>query len=366
MGHLSGGKEEAYQALAERLSRFPVGVVINDTLMEILKLLYSEHEANLGSKFPLKPRPLETIRDITGMADKELTALLEVMAEKGLVVDIPRKGTTYYMLSPVVVGFFEYSLMRTGGANIKELSALFEKYFQEQGVAEEIFGSDPKMFRTLVYEHYIPELVQTEVLDYEKAEAVIRSSGGGSLSICACRHKASHLGNPCRYPMDDICTSLGRPSQWLIRRGFAREATTDQLLHNLERSYKLGLVLTCDNVIDEPAYICHCCGCCCGPLQAIKNHGVQGVQPSNFIPSLDPDKCLGCEACIDLCHIEALKSSPEAELLLDRDLCIGCGVCAAACQEGALKMVQRETTYTPPQNKMAQLINIAIERNRLS
>ncbi len=364
MGHLSGGKEEAYQALADRLSRFPVGVVINDTLMEILKLLYSENEAEVGSKFPLKPRPLEKIKELTGMAEKELAFILDGMAKKGLVVDIPRKGSIYYMLSPVVVGFFEYSLMRTDGANVRELSALYEQYFQDREVAEEIFGSNTKMFRALVYEHYIPELLKTEILDYEKAEAVIRSSGGGGLSICACRHKASHLGSPCKFPMEDICTSLGSPAKWLLRHGFARRASVDDLLSNLERSYKLGLVLTCDNVIDEPAYICHCCGCCCGPLQAIREHGVQGVQPSNFIPSIDAEKCLGCEACVDLCHIEAFKAGPEAEPVVDQDLCIGCGVCATACPKDALKMVQRKDIYTPPQNKMAQLINIAMERNR--
>jgi len=364
VGHLSGGKEEAYQALAERLSRFPVGVVINDTLIEILMLLYKEDEAEAGSKFPLKPRPLGKIRELTGMAEKELAALLDGMAKKGLVVDIPRKGTRYYMLSPVVVGFFEYSLMRTDSANIKELSALYEEYFQDREVNEEIFGSDTKMFRALVYEQYIPELLKTEILDYEKAEAVIRNSGGGGLSICACRHKASHLGKPCKFPLEDVCTSLGRPSEWLLRRGFAHKASVDDLLRNLERSYKLGLVLTCDNVIDEPAYICHCCGCCCGPLQAIREHGVQAVQPSNFIPAIDPEKCLSCEACVDLCHIEALKAAPEAEPVVDQDLCIGCGVCATACPGDALKMIRRDQAYIPPQDKMSQLINIAIERNR--
>jgi len=364
LGHLAGGKSEAYRALAERLGRFPVGVVINDTLMEILMLLYSENEAKVGGKFPIKPRPFAEIRDLTGMGETELSVLLKGMAEKGLVVDIPRKGTTYYMLSPVVVGFFEYSLMRADGANLKELSELYEKYFQNPAVAEEIFGSETKMFRALVYEHYIPALVQTETLDYEKAEAVIRNSGGGGLSICACRHKAFHLGKPCRYPMEDICTSLGRPADWLLRHGFARKAPVDDLLHNLERSYKLGLVITCDNVIDEPAYLCHCCGCCCGPLRAITEHGVQAVQPSNFIPSIDPEDCVNCDACVELCHIGALVPSEAAAPGLDREKCIGCGVCAKECPGGALNMVRRDDIYKPPQNKLTQLGSIGMERGR--
>ena len=364
MGHLRGGKEEAYQALAERLSRFPVGVVINDTLMGILKLLYTENEAAVGSKFPIKPRPLAEIADLIGMNEEKTGALLSGMAEKGLVVDIARKGTTYYMLSPVVVGFFEYSMMRANGANISELSSLYEHYFKDKNVVEEVFGSDTKIFRALVYDRYISELVQTEVLDYEKAESVIRESGGGGLSLCACRHKNYHLGKPCKFPMEDICTSLGRPAEWLLRHGFARRAAVDELLKNLERSYRLGLVLTCDNVIDEPAYICHCCGCCCGPLQAIKDHRVSAVQPSNFLPKIDPDACLGCDSCVDACHIGALEASQSAEPVLNRELCIGCGVCASVCPSDALQMFRLDEAYVPPQNKMAQLTNIAVERNR--
>ncbi len=364
MGHLAGGKEKTYRALAERLSRFPVGVVINDTLMEILQLLYTESEAAVGSKFPMKPRPLAEIAELTGMPEDKTAAVLNDMAGKGLVVDIPRKGTTYYMLNPIVVGFFEFSLMRADGASVRELSKLYEQYFHDKDLVEEVFGSDTKMFRSLVYERYIPELVQTEVLDYEKAEAVIRESGGGGLSLCACRHKNYHLGKPCHYPMEDICTSLGRPAEWLLRRGLARKASVDDLLANLERSYKLGLVLTCDNVIDEPAYICHCCGCCCGVLQAIKNHQVSSVQPSSFRPQIDPGSCLSCDACVDACHINALKASEAAEPILDHEICIGCGVCASVCPSEALQMVRQESINTPPQNKIAQLNNIALERNR--
>jgi len=365
LGHLAGGKDEAYEALAERLTRFPVGVVVNETLMEILKLLYTESEAALGSKFPIKPRPLAEIAELIGIPEDKTTAVLNDMADKGLVTDIPRKGTTYYMLNPIVVGFFEFTLMRNDRANLLELSTLFDLYLRDKSVAEEIFGSDTKMFRALVYERYIPELVQTEVLDYEKAETVIRESGGGGLSICACRHKNYHLGKSCRYPMEDICTSLGRPSEWLLRRGLARKASVDDLLKNLERSYKLGLVLTCDNVINEPAYICHCCGCCCGVLKSIKDHQVHSVQPSSFIPQIDPDSCLNCDACVDACHINALKATEAAEPILDKETCIGCGVCASVCPSEALEMVRQGSIYNPPENKLSQLINIAVERNRL-
>ena len=91
MGHLIDAKEQVYQALAERLNKNPVGAPVNETLMEILHRLYTETEAMVASKFPLLPLPIAKIADITGIKGGKLEAILEDMAGKGLVMDIPRK-----------------------------------------------------------------------------------------------------------------------------------------------------------------------------------------------------------------------------------------------------------------------------------
>jgi Pyruvate/2-oxoacid:ferredoxin oxidoreductase delta subunit len=364
VGHLSNSKDEVYGALAERLNRNPVGAVVNETLISILQLLYTETEASIGSKFPIMPMPLAKLVELTGMKEKELAGILDGMAARGLVIDMPRKGVTYYLLSPMVVGFFEYSFMRAGEANTRELAQLFERYFRDAAVVEEIFGAPTKMFKALVYERYIPALVESEVLSYERASEIIRASGGGSLSLCACRHKAHHLGKTCRFPMEDICTSLGRAGEWVARRGFGRAASVDDLLRNLERSYELGLVLIGDNVISEPAYICHCCGCCCGVLNATKKYEIISVHPSNYIPVADAAACLGCEACAGSCQIEAIAMNDAGQPVINEEICLGCGVCAAACPNGAMRMERRADPHTPPQNKMEQMVRIAAERNR--
>lgn len=113
MGHLINAKEAVYRALSERLNKNPVGAPINEILMEILYRLYTESEAKVASKFPLFPVTLDKISDITGMDVKELKKVLESMADKGLVIDIPRKDGIYYTLSPMVLGFFEYTFILT-------------------------------------------------------------------------------------------------------------------------------------------------------------------------------------------------------------------------------------------------------------
>ncbi len=368
MGHSENVKEQVYMVLAERLNKNPVGAPVSETLMEILKKLYTVAEAELGSRFPLLPTTMEAIEKASGKSKDELLPVLEEMADKGLVIDIPRQDGTYYMLAPMVVGFFEYTFMRTDRAGLKELAELFEEYMKDRAVREEMFSGETKMFRALAYENLIPLAVETEVLDYDQASEVIRQSGGGALSTCACRHKADHLGKACHAPADDICTSLGNASKWLVRRGFAREASVEELLENLQQAQELGLVILCDNVLGNPAFICFCCGCCCGVLRTINESNIPAVQPGNFLPALKSQECVGCADCEDSCHIHAIELKEEnGEELpsINEQLCIGCGVCVAACPSGALYLKQRKEIHVPPQNKKEQLFAMAREKNRL-
>lgn len=369
MGHLINNKEEVYRALAERLNKNPVGAPINEFLMEILHRLYTESEALVGSKFPLVPMSFDHISDIVGVKKVELRQILESMANKGLVLDVSRREGIFYMLAPMVVGFFEYTFMRVREEiNMAELAELFEKYFSSDGVIEEFCGSNTKMMQTIVYEKLIPAAVETEVLSYERASEVLRESGGGAISMCACRHKASHLGKDCYAPME-VCMSLGNASQWAVKRGLGKAATVDDLLRVLELTENHGLVHTCDNVLKKPAFICHCCSCCCMLMRSINEKGVMSVHPSNFMPQLEEELCSECGTCTESCHVKAINMvavEGEAERpTVQKELCIGCGVCANACPTGALTMSRRSVLHVPPANKKEQFMQIAKEKGRL-
>lgn len=373
MGHLTMAKEEVYRALAKRLDQNPVGAPLNETLMKILHIMFTETQAMIGSKFPMGMVRLEQLVEITGMSAEELKGHLDEMADKGLVIDVPRHDSFYYMLSPLVIGFFEYTFMRvTDKLPMKELAELFEAYHREPGVVEEFFGAPTKFFQTWLYESLIPEEVESEVLTYEKASEMIRDAGGGSLTMCYCRHQAQHMGTACDAPVEDVCTSLGNAAEWLIRRGFARRATVDELLRVLDRTEELGLVHLADNVQNKPAYICHCCGCCCGVLKAANEHGILTAQPSNFMPRINEELCNGCGACVKRCHVKALtvaervpgdKKSRKAEL--NKEKCLGCGACIRGCKQGAMTLIRRKEIYVPPKNKKEQMLRIAMEKGKI-
>jgi len=369
MGHLVNNKDEVYLLLAERLNRNPVGAPINETLMEILHRLYTESEAIVGSKFPMVPIALGKIAKLTGIEEQQLKIILDGMAEKGLVLDIPRKDSFYYMLVPMVVGFFEYTFMRVQDhVKLKDLAELFQAYFNHPEVREEFAGKDTKMMRTLVYEKVIPVAVETEVLTYERASEIIKQSGGGAISVCPCRHEAVHLGKSCGAPLE-VCTSLGSAAEWIIRKGLGKPATVDELLRVLDETERIGLVHNCDNVLNKPAYICHCCGCCCVILTGINKNSQYATMPSNFIPTLEQETCTGCGTCAERCQIMAISLQADScglELpMVHKEACLGCGVCASACPSNALTMIRRADIYVPPSNAQEKFSRMAGEKGRL-
>ena len=67
---------------------------------------------------------------------------------------------------------------------------------------------------------------------------------------------------------------------------------------------------------------------------------------------LDPDLCILCGLCVDVCppncitiaradHLD-LGTESQSVLLLDEDLCIRCGLCVNRCPPGALSMVHAQ------------------------
>jgi ferredoxin len=368
LGHIINYKEEIYQALAERLSKTPEGAPINEQLMAILHRLYTEGEALIGSKFSSIPMTLDKIATITEIKEEDLKVILNGMAHKGLVLDIPRKDSYYYMLAPMLVGFFEYTFMRTGDhASLKELAELFEVYFHSDGVMKEIAGLDTKIMRTLIYESIIPLAVETEVLDYEKASEIIRQSGGGAMTMCACRHEASHLGKACDAPID-VCMSLGGAADWLVRKGLGKSATVEELLGVLAQTQALGLVHLCDNVMNKPTYICNCCGCCCKVLRGINEQQVFATHPSNFIPNIELESCISCGICADKCQVHAITMTDQGKGIegpvINYGQCIGCGACSASCPTGSLPMSRRSVLLVPPENGREKSKRMAKEKGR--
>lgn len=383
MGHLGRLKEE-YRDLLARLERGTMALPEPDDeraragRQEILEILFTPEEAALASRLPVRPTSLARLAGRLGVPEAELAARLEPMCDRGVVLDLvnPRTGKRTYMLSPPVVGFFEYSLMRAQDSIPKKrmAEALHAYTHGDPAFAREAFGRDTVIGRALVHEGELAEEPLPEVLAWERASEVVGGAKRWAVSLCFCRHKAEHLGQACRAPMDN-CLSLNGGAEFVVRRGFGRAIEKAEALELLARAREEGLVQIADNVRSRPAFVCNCCGCCCEQLQAVSRWGLPAVNPSGFVPRTDAARCVGCSRCARACPVGALAMEPRREVgerrnalapRLDEERCIGCGVCAGACGKGALAMARGGRPRPVPANSVERVVRMALERNRLA
>ncbi len=373
MGHHTTRKDSIV-SLIDRLNKYPVGLVDNEKLRRILAILFSEEEAFVASRFPLHEATLEELVQRTGCPAGHLEQVLERMADKGLVLDMPHQGTTYYMLMPGLIGFFEFSFMKQRvDLPLAELAQLMTDYLYadpENGQAREFFGSRTPLTRSLAYEETVP--VSSSVTSYDGARQLIRQAGYGAVGICYCRHKKEHLGQSCAKgaPMEGICISLGNAARFMVRRGFAEEKSVDELLAVIDTARGYNLTHITDNIRHRPSFICNCCRCCCELLAGVQAGYTEGVGKTGLRLAVDQARCAGCGRCVGACNVSALRvaaggSAKDRRLHLEEQSCLGCGACVPACPHDALCLVP-VTPPAIPEKKRDLMKRILREKKRLT
>ena len=367
-----------YRQLGKKIDGLPTRVPWNETLYDILKELYTPEEAEVLIRMPYGLSSLKRIAHVTRFDEARLRATLDSLCAKGLVVDFWVKDRYHYMPAPLAVGIFELTMMRTQGElRYAEWARLFHDYMQGTHAfyaANCQDGEQVSILRTLPHEEAISTADGVEILDYERATAIVENATRFAIGLCSCRHEKLHAGEKsCQVPLD-TCSSFGANADMLIRHGMAKEVSRTEMLENVARSKDLKLVLTADNVQKNVGFMCHCCGCCCNLMLGISQHGFpNSIVTSTYLSQIDEEKCTGCEKCAKACPIHAIEMVPivnpqtkkPKNPKVDESICLGCGVCALTCHKDAVVLVKRQQRVIHPATTFERVILASLERGTL-
>jgi Pyruvate/2-oxoacid:ferredoxin oxidoreductase delta subunit len=375
MAHHHTIKANVYRNLANRLNKSPQGAPPTQLLFEILKIMFSEREADLVTLLPLKPFTDQKAASIWKLDLSEAHKILNDLADRGILLDYETENGITYVLPPPMAGFFEFSLMRyRNDINQKTLAELFYQYLnvEEDFISDLFLTGETQLGRVFVNETALSDDNSLHVLDYERASDVIKNSSTIGIGVCYCRHKMGHIGKNCAAPME-ICMTFNTCADSLIRHGIAKKVDSSEGMDILQLAIEKNLVQFGENVREYVGFICNCCGCCCEALIAARKFAfLHPVHTTNFAPVVNENNCTGCGKCVSLCPVEAMilvsANDPHKPLKkkakLDFERCLGCGVCLRGCNENALFLKSREKRVITPVNTVHRMAMMAIERGK--
>jgi ferredoxin len=371
--------KSGYASLVDRLNRFPQGAPPSEVLFKILAMLFSEREAGLVARLPIRPFTAARAAKAWHVGEAEARSTLDTLAGRAILVDTEGPdGVHTYFLPPPMAGFFEFSMMRVrSDVDQKTLAELYYQYLNvEEDFIKALFTSETRLGRTFVQEAVLPALPADgtlTVLDWERASEVVKTATHRGVGVCYCRHKMEHLGRDCDAPKNN-CMTFGGAAESLARAGFAREVDAPEALALLEEAQARGLVQFGENAQRGVSFICNCCGCCCEAMIAARRFAVLNpIQTTNWMPVVDASACTGCGACAAACPVEAigLVSANDArrpklrKARVDPTVCLGCAVCVRACTHRSLSLSPRAARVISPVNGAHRAVLMAIERGTL-
>jgi electron transport complex protein RnfB len=332
--------DDVYMKLAGHLDEMPVGAPMSDDLMEILRILFTPEEAELGAMLPFMNTTLDDLAALTGMDAEELEAALDGMVSKGTVFKSVKGGTAKYRLLPTVVGFSETPFWPgQDNERVRALAPLWNSYFRS-AFGREIGDRDVPLLRVVPVEEEISS--STQVLPFETVSRLVEEVDYRAVAYCPCRQLKAYSGEGCEHEREN-CFHFGSMGRFIVEQGMGRELTLEETLEKLKEAHEEGLVFSTDNYGGKVSTICSCCGCCCGFILTRKELGyANAMAPSSYYALVDEESCMGCGDCEERCPVAAIGVGAEEIAAVDKELCLGCGVCIPTCSGEALTLERRE------------------------
>ena len=158
---------------------------------------------------------------------------------------------------------------------------------------------------------------------------------------------------------------FGSHADYYVENKMGRYITREEACQILDQCEEAGLVNQPANMVN-PGGMCNCCGDCCGVLRALSLLPNPGELVHNrYWAVIDPEECIGCEACLERCQMNAIEVEDTAKINAAR--CIGCGLCVTTCPVEAIQLEEKpKELQVPPPASGQELMAMTAERRGTS
>jgi NADPH-dependent glutamate synthase beta subunit-like oxidoreductase len=154
-----------------------------------------------------------------------------------------------------------------------------------------------------------------ELQDYETISHYIDTAEDISVAPCSCRVSRRLMNEGCGHLEQDMCIQFNKGARNFIHNGHARRITKEEAYAIVKKAEDNGLMHEIPNFDGngKTHALCNCCGCSCFSLRTGEYFHTATMVRSNYISHVDPDKCVACGECVEVCPMNALRLGERLE-----------------------------------------------------
>lgn len=136
-----------------------------------------------------------------------------------------------------------------------------------------------------------------------------KNEGHLAVAPCECRRLREMMEKGSADLLEEYCISLGKFADHLVRTGKARKITREEAEAIIKKAEDRGCVHQLSNIDgkDESLFICNCHWETCMALKTSWYTSSPNLSSSNYTASVDPNNCVACGGCVEVCPQNAVK-----------------------------------------------------------